>query len=117
METGHHESTEQISPQSETWLRNPERPPTPKGSAQSPVPPPPPAACGSRSLLRGLIFWRSWSFRLRASALASRPSATDAGRLRWGGAACLLQEIKSPFGIDSSPWAGAGVVGFSFLPI
>lgn len=69
METGHHESTEQILPQSETWLRNPERPPTPKGSAQSPVPPPPPAACGSRSLLRGLIF--------------GGPGALDSGPLLW----------------------------------
>lgn len=55
MGTGHHESTEQISPQSETWLRIPWRPPHQVVCALLPCHLLS-AACGSRSLLRGLIF-------------------------------------------------------------
>lgn len=83
-------------------------PPPPSSlSAQSPMPPPP-------SPHPRFDFWRSWSFRLLSAPgpLLPLPTLLPCGCP--GAAAWLSLEIKSPFGIDSSPCARAGVTGFSF---
>lgn len=120
MGTGHRKFTEQISPQLETWLWIPGSPPPPPSSLRSPLCHPSLQPVGP-GLICGLIFGGPGALdcRLRPGLCSRFPPfrLAGAGKQRCGGEACLRLEIKSSFGIDSSPWAGAGVVGFSFLPI
>lgn len=117
--TGHLLSTEPISPQSETWLWIPRRPPHQVIRA---VP--------LRLLLFAAFESGSWpgrfdfwpSPRARFFLPLSIPSPcfppsclSRAGWQSRGGAACPRPEIKSPPGIDISPQAGGGSCWGCFL--
>lgn len=119
--TGHRLSTELISPQSETWLGIPGRPPSPPPSSlRSPPAPPPSCSLWIWFPVRRFDFWSSRRARFFSSAAWPWPRRP----------ALLLSERreatprKSGLSADRSkalpeltfhPGLGAGVVLFCFL--